>query len=368
MLIKIESQTSTRNPRRERKLWHNARSQTQTLGCSSCPERDICGGLQIREPIFDCLSFCCNQPVNCDRVCRKHPDFAARVREVLTFCLDNVPRTSAIPTIDLPLMVPMIFHGSRRDLPLSAEFIALPLAQMVNRDGSARFLAPESLRHAFRIARRSKIVLSGTDHDPPLERWWGMGHTKRRELIRNLIRLDIALTTTPNYSLFIDSPRWDDLHAMKRIAIVHHEFLSEGLPAALHVNGRTNTDFLRWTDFVASRPEITHLAYEFTTGTGWSGRQEQHVEWLCMIAASLSRPMNLVVRGGTDSLPTLSKAFAHVTMVDTSSFIKTMMRRSASVNDRLNWIPAPTAKGASVDDLLAHNIDTIQTWIGKIAS
>jgi hypothetical protein len=54
------------------------------------------------------------------------------------------------------------------------------------------------------------------------------------------------MATTPNYSLFVDRPRWDDLHAMKRIAIVHGEFLEAGMPGALHVNGRTDRDFERW--------------------------------------------------------------------------------------------------------------------------
>jgi hypothetical protein len=35
----------------------------------------------------------------------------------------------------------------------------------------------------------------------------------------------------------------DDLHSIKRIALVHSEFLDEGLPAALHVNGRSEADF-----------------------------------------------------------------------------------------------------------------------------
>lgn len=363
MLTQIEQKKASRNPRREKKLWHDARSKAQTLGCTSCPERELCGGLRVAEPIFDCLSLCCNKPEKCDRVCRNHPDFAAHVREVSTFSLDNIPRAQALPTADLPFSVPMIFHGSRRDTPLLAAFIALPLAEMFNRDGSVRFLAPEALRHHFRIAPQTRIVLSGTDHDPPLERWWGMGEARRRDLIRNLVKLNIVVTTTPNYSLFIDSPRWDDLHAMKRIAIVHHEFLSEGLSAALHVNGRTNMDFIRWTDFIGERPEITHLAYEFTTGTGWSGRQEQHSEWLCEMATKLNRPLNLIVRGGIETLSALSSAFAHVTMLDTSSFIKTMMRKSASLNGRLDWVAAPTPKGAAVDDLLSHNINTIQAWM-----
>jgi len=58
----------------------------------------------------------------------------------------------------------------------------------------------------------------------------------------------------------------DDLHSIKRIALVHSEFLDEGLPVTLHVNGRSEADFKRWTDFLVARPEVTDIAYEFTTG------------------------------------------------------------------------------------------------------
>ena len=133
------------------------------------------------------------------------------------------------------------------------------------RSGAPRFTDHAALCTAFAIKPGTTIVLTGTDRDPPLERWWGLGEAKRRTIIRALKGAGVGLVTTPNYSLFLDRPRWDDLHAMMRIAIVHEEFLREGMPAALHVNGRTETDFRRWTAYVAARPEITHLAYEFTT-------------------------------------------------------------------------------------------------------
>ena len=201
-------------------------------------------------------------------------------------------------------------------------------------------------------------MLSGTDRDRPLESWWGLGEAKRRATIRALRALGVGLVTTPNYSLFLDRPRWDDLHAMKRIAIVHEEFLREGLPAALHVNGRTETDFRRWTEYVAARPEVSHVAYEFTTGTGWAGRREQHAAWLAGLAASVHRPLHLVMRGGAEVLPTLSAVFAHVSLLETSVFMKTVMRRRAYRRGRgvIGWRASRTEVGATLDDLFAANL------------
>ena len=178
------------------------------------------------------------------------------------------------------------------------------------------------------------------------------------------------LATTPNYSLFIDRPRWDDLHAMKRIAIVHEEFLRLGLPAALHVNGRTEDDFRRWTGFVATRPEITHLAYEFTTGTARTGRQQLHADWLAELAASVGRPLHLIMRGGVGVVSTLAQAFNSITLLDTTTFIKTMMRQKAysRTDTTLAWIQYPTKRGAPIDALFDSNCQTVETWLAGLIS
>ena len=157
--------------------------------------------------------------------------------------------------------------------------VSLPLYQLFSRrDGTVRFETHEALCTNFGLAVGTPVVLTGTDQDPPLERWWGY-QSHRREIIRALRALGVAMTTTPNFSLFVDVPRHVDLHAIKRIGLVHSEFLAAGLPCALHVNGRVETDFRRWAAYVRARPEVTHIAYEFTTGTAarcavsstWSG-------------------------------------------------------------------------------------------------
>ena len=66
------------------------------------------------------------------------------------------------------------------------------------------------------------------------------------------------------------------------------------------------------------------------------------------------------------STAALAHAFAHVTVLDTSSFMKTMMRKRAALNGHLDWLPAPTDEGAPVDGLFAHNVNAVQTWIGNV--
>lgn len=358
-----------RNPRRERRFWHDSERYGPSLGCHGCPEKALCGGLAIRRNMFACLDFCCGTPKHCDVVCRNHPDFALRVREVGGFDLNTVPRTASLLSADLPSVIPMIFHRTSRVGAFSSPAVALSLYQLFHRrTGQLRFGTRDELLEAFGLAPGTCLVLTGTDQDPPIEGWWKLSEG-RRPIIRQLSYLGISLATTPNYSLFIDQPRWDDLHAMKRIGLVHEEFQSEGLPTALHVNARTDTDIQRWTDYICNRPEITHIAYEFATGTGWAGRQEIHARWLTGIACAVRRPLHLIVRGGIDVLPILANSFAKVSIIETSIFMKTMKRRRAVVDDTgaLKWMAALTPAGAPLDALLAENYAIIEKWLAPLA-
>lgn len=356
-----------RSPRKERRLWHDETRNPACLGCSGCPELRVCGGLRLKLRSFDCLDFCCGNPSACDRVCRNNPDYVERVREVGGFDLANVPRARPLVAPELPSIVPVLFHGSARAVRIAPPAAALSLYQMFSRrTGEPRHASHEALCAAFCVSPGTPLVLTGTDRDRPLERWWGLGGERRRTVIRAAKSAGVVMATTPNFSLFLDRPRWDDLHAMKRIALVHWEFMEEGLPAALHVNGRAEADFARWASYLASRPEITHVAYEFGTGTGWAGRRQQHATWLVSLARSVGRPLALVVRGGADMRSVLASAFASVTVLETNVFMKTVMRQRAvpaGAGASLTWQASPTLPGALLDGLWADNWAAVETGL-----
>ncbi len=352
--------------RKGRKNWHNEHQNVPSMGCSICPEYKICGGLRVSKPLFWCVDYCCGSPKSCDVVCRNNPKFVDHVREIGGFDLANVARAPMVAKPQLAAAVPMIFHGNSRRSALTTQAVALPFARMFDRrTGHARFTNRADLCDAFKIHPLTTVILSGTDSDPPIENWWQIGRDNRLNVIRVLRDLGVALATSPNYSLYVDQPRWDDLHSMKRIGIVHSEMLNEGFQAALHVNGRTETDFYRWTEFIQSRREIQVLAYEFATGTGWIGRRELHVEWLTKLANDVGRPLDIIIRGGVELIPALARAFAHVTFIDTSAFMRTMKRRRVVLTegDKLLWRAAPTEVGAPLDDLLSENVVSVTTWI-----
>ena len=355
----------------ERRLWYDSATGTESLGCATCRDRETCGGLRVQVPLFDCLHLCCGNTQDCDRVCPNHPDFVERVREVRTFSLDNVPRGPVLSAPELPHLVPMIYRGTGRNNHPPVDSVALSLySQFHRRSARPRYRSKCSLSKTFVVPPNAVILVSGIDRDRSVERWWQLGEKVRLEIIRAMIDSGVGLITTPNFSLFTDRPRHDNLHAMKRIAIVHEEFLRLGMPSALHVNGRTDTDFRRWADYIATRPEVTHIAYEFTTGTSWNGRRGHHAAWLVGLARAVARPLNLILRGGTSHIPMLASAFSELTFIDTSIFMKTMKRQRAYVrmDNTIGWESYPTRQGAPLDSLFDMNLRLVEARIAALAA
>jgi hypothetical protein len=353
--VGVEARKGARTRIAERKLRHDRALYQVPLGCAGCAERSLCGGLAVEANVWSCLSFCCGTPNKCDRVCRNNPDYAFRVQEIGGFALD-LPPAPLLPAPALPLVVPEIFHGSKRNRPFAPAVASVSLYGMFDRrEGLPKFRKRSELSDNFKISTDTPLLLTAIQRDRPLERWWELGRARRKTIIQAALNCGAVLATTPNYSLFIDRPRWDDMHAMKRIALAHCEFLEAGMPAALHVNGRTEWDFERWAEFIIAHPEVTHVSFEFTTGTGRPTRRRQHGIWLCGLASAVGRPLHLLVRGGTELLPELCRAFAGVTFLETTAFLKTMMRFRAIRNDAVDWWPYPTAVKQPLDDLFETN-------------
>ncbi|MEH7839767.1 DUF4417 domain-containing protein [Rhizobium laguerreae] len=329
------------------------------LGCTDCPNFELCGGLSVRDPIMDCMDLCCGRPDECTNVCAKNPArYVDQKREVLGFNLANIARVQGHYE-HLPYdVVPLIYHGTGRDRAATGPIFALRLRDVVRfSDASLRYPTHEELCAAFKIDHSASIILSGVDHDEDIEPWWTLG-AQRTLLIRQLRDLQIQLVTSPNFSLVLDKPRTDDLHAMKRIAILWSEFEENRIACALHVNSRTYRDFERWAAFVSERPEIQVISYEFITGSGRKDRREFHIQGLCAIAQVADRPIDIVVRGDPDVVAQLRPHFRSVIYIDTTAYIKTIKRQRAvrANNNSLDWVSTTTTHPSQVDNMLEHNI------------
>ncbi len=339
---------------------------SRALGCENCPSLRWCGGLSVRDSIWDCSDLCCGEPDQCTNVCVQNPiKYVDQNREITGFDFANIPRLVGNYS-PLPYdVVPLIYHRTGRVRPASGQVFALRLHDVVDFTlGEVRFATREHLCDAFKVDASAQIILSGVDHDERIEPWWTL-QDRRTQVLQQLRRLRVDLVTAPNFSLLLDKPRTDDLHAMKRIAIIWSDFEKHGIACALHVNSRTLKDFERWTDFVRQRDEIGIIAYEFITGAGKIARRQFHIEGLCKIAQSAGRPLDIVVRGDPDVIAHLQRDFRNVIYIDTMAYMKTIKRQRAtrSGNSKLDWVTSRTAFPGQLDDMLDHNLSELIPFI-----
>lgn len=281
--------------------------------------------------------------------------------------LDNVAPAPCVPIPALPTVVPMLYHSAARSRAPAVSTVALSLYEVIGKGQGLRpSLTRGSLLERFKLADDARIVLTGTDHDPPLERWWKIAEPAA--VLQAIREFGISLITTPNFSLFDDVPRHDNLYNMKRIARVWSEIQNAGVACALHLNARTDRDWERWTVFLSAHPEVSSVAFEFGTGAGSKSRIPWYVTQLKRLARDASRPLQLIVRGGLSEIDELRKAFSSVTLIDTSAFIRAQKRRRMAVQDgKLRWTRSPTLAGEPIDDLFDANIAAVEAYVSHAA-
>lgn len=338
-------------------LWHDGHL-TAMLGCQACYNRRICGGLNIGVAAFSCRNFCrCTEASNCNFVCPARPaSYVRYLREVGGLELSNISRTCRMPVPELPDIVPMIYGRASRRSALRLPWAAVPLAALFSRaTGDAKYPDRESLLAGFLLDPATQVVVCGVDVDASLERYWR--EARGAGFVHRLAQLKPDLVTTPNYSLFVNAPREDNLHNMKRIAISWYELSAAGLPVALHVNARTDRDWERWTEFVADRDEVQALAFEFATGAKYADRRNWHAEKLCRLAHDVGRDLTLVVRGNRH-VETLRRAFRRVSVIDTSIYVKSVHRqRIVKIEGRKrHWDRTWTLLGEPIDRVIQDNV------------
>jgi hypothetical protein len=326
------------------------------LYCAICPLKDKCGGLHCKASPFGCEEFCCGKPSGCTTVCPANPQYLEQFSEVGGFDLHTIPSIPG-PRIQVSQrVIPLIYHGSKREGRFAGRTVALRLADLIDFPRkSSRYFSRSALCDAFKIDDQSCIVLTGVDHDPSIERIWALGSDRVR-VFREIADLGIACATTPNFSMVLDVPRADNLHAMQRIGIVCSEMSEAGLPAALHVNGRTDQDFVRWGELLRRWSHVNAISYEFITGGGLAGRIAKHTSWLNRLREHAGRPLICIVRGNPACLDLLESGYTLI-YIETTSFVKTINRQAPVRlgNSKLRWSTNRRSSGLDVSEALEAN-------------
>lgn len=347
----------TRRSRRTDR-WRHDSHNALALGCQCCWMLQPCGGLRIKRSAYDCGDFCCRgADLTCTRVCLHNPEyFAARVAEVGGFENDDIARVAPVSFNRLDGYVPLLQHGfSRRDL-LKANLVSLKLYDLIDPTGRPRFRSQQDILNHFRLRPGTKLILSGIHHEEALEKLWRSPY--RAELIENLRTLDLALLTSPNFSIVLNHPRTEHLYNTKRIWLLAYEFLAAGIPTAVHINACTERAYERATQFLIDRKEFDAISFEFITGANASSRMEWHASKLIELSKNVGRPLQLALRGGVNVLHKLARAYEHIVLTDSEPFMKAINRQRLVIgnNGRTLVRPSPLLPDQPVDELLEGNI------------
>ena len=123
-----------------------------------------------------------------------------------------------------------------------------------------------------------------------------------------------------------DVPRADNLHSRKRIAIVWSELVAEGIPCALHLNGRTPADFAFYASLMAETSATT-VSFEFATGAASKDTAVLFLDRMERFAELVGRPLNLITRGGVAHYSRLNSIFQSVVQIDTAAHMKAKHRQ-----------------------------------------
>jgi hypothetical protein len=349
------------NNRSNRGLAHRT-ELTMALGCTVCSDRELCGGLKTSDGLYDCSDLClCNseeKKAACQFVCpSKSQEYTRRLHEVNSFDLSTVGNVAPVPVPHWPGIVPWIDGRGCLAGPLPLTEVAIPLRRLFHA-GTGRAIDPDrnALAARFAIQVDTKLLVTGVSYEQPIEDFWSAA--RGSTFLSELAALRPGLVTTPNFSLFNDTPRDDNMYNMKRIAICWRELASYGIPTSLHLNARTDRDWERWTEFLVVHPEIASVAFEFGTGAAPLLRGRWYVRQLGKLADAVRRPLQLVVRGGRHFLMNLRSHFADVVLIATDPLMKARKRRRLTIrpNGQPTWQKVPYRKGEKLDKLFLKNV------------
>lgn len=334
------------------------------LGCGSCLDRKSCGGLQVTPggaAAMDCMAMCqCENPEKCDVVCPAAPKrYVRRLNEVHGFDLTVIPIAKAHRLPKLPDVAMLVEGNAVKDgVSRLLHHVAVPLSMAIAEAGQlTRAKSRSELEKTFGLAPRDGWILTGVERDSYVERMWRI-HSPRK-VYAGLRKAGAIFATTPNFSTIADVPRHDNLHAMMRIAWTWHEMVEAGLPTGLHINGRTDHDFVRWAQFAKRQLNLRAVAFEFLTGAEPKEDGQRYVERLKLFVRASGRDdLLLVLRGGQQWLPELRHYFAHVLVIDSGAYFKTIHRQRTDIaNDgRPQYRSHKTRSASEMRALFHHNV------------
>lgn len=216
--------------------------------CDACPAAAQCG----RQPNFCWRSRC----QSCQEG-ERDPLLRLEVREAVIRHLGGLdltwPEGLAHPALpDLPLHVPVLVQAYNDEIDLP--WVAIHGRRLLGETGER--LTPKHrrpLREVYRLGGRTRVALEFYVDDRALEGIW----RSRGHLLEELRRLGADLVLTPNFSVWRDAARFEQLVQQRRANLLYQAMAESGLPAVPDVGWSLwDPDGRRWAQWINCQTQL----------------------------------------------------------------------------------------------------------------
>ncbi|MHC2071098.1 DUF4417 domain-containing protein [Bremerella sp. T1] len=312
--------------------------------------------------------FCCGDS-NCDNVCPNNPQYATRVKEIGGFGNHRIGPLQQ-QDILLPNYIPLLHHGSNRKSKLVSTAVAVSPYDFLKLDKGllkSNVADQASLRQKFGISDYSKLVMCGTSKDKNLEKYWT--YRRRDKTMDVIAAIGPDLYIAPNFSMFLDVPRTDNLFNIKRQLLCLSELSASGVSVVPHISATMIQDWINWCSVLEEHNDIEYIAFNFQTGYSQPAEGLKAVNGLKTLQQHLGRRLSLILIGGSQFVPSTKHHFREISLIDSNPFMKTQHRRRFQSNgpEKHYWIKFATGTGELLDDLLQANVDSYGDLIARKA-
>jgi hypothetical protein len=215
------------------------------LNCELCPAAARCGGSS---------NFCL---VGRCKGCESNQLSRMEVRSSVIRLLGGLDlewprRVDHHQSRSLPDHLPVLVQAYAD--PVDLPWIALHAGRVLGVTG--RGLTPKHrrpLHEVYRLARRTRLALEFYVEDRVLEGLWA----NRRCVIPELKQLELDLVLSPNFSVWRDHSRFEQLVQQRRSFAFYHELIEAGLPAIPDIGwSRFEPDGRLWAEWINGQPDL----------------------------------------------------------------------------------------------------------------
>ena len=311
----------------------------------------------------DCFVFCCGQPNNCPNACPLAGDFVQKVRDAggLSPRSDLFIRQDF--TAPFPAYTPCVQH-EYGDLKLpDIPYVAIPtFAVFGGRPYGPSFDSGDALRQAFGIAKQTRIVLLSIADDPYLEDFWL--HFDVANIPQTIAKLKVDFVTAPNFSMFLNVPRTDNVVNRNRSLLSAEALSKAGCSVVPYISALTPFDWDFWDGFFRERPGLSVCVKEFQKGDAHAERGAQWITSFRRLEDSVGRTLHLLAVAGRRHITALRQLGSY-TVVDSGPFMKTVNRRALVVDrGRLRWRPFYCGR-EGLSDLFRWNLQRYTELVNR---